>query len=855
MGTLVNRLNSFFENLPQGLRKGKYAILTIFVGLTIFFAMGTEKIIIDESLDAFFKNNDPAKMIYDDFKVRFGGDEDVYIVYKAKDGDIFSDKSLKALKGIHDDLTNYRLNVTDLESSPLDHITEIKSLINVKYMEASEDSLYSRNFIGDSLPETDAQRETLRQKATQHPDYPRMYLSEDSTYGGILIRTDFNAEIIGDDTGMGGFGDVDVFDSAWNEDDMSDIQEASESQVIAKTDIKKTEMGEYTPFLKELKKILDKPEYSRHLEFHPVGNPVIMDFFIQVVMSDMAKLMGLVLILIILMLYLLFRSFSAVLWPVLVIVLTLVWTMGLIGWSGIPTSSMLNIIVFLVLAIGVADSVHILSGYLLFRNQRFPHEEALKMVMKKSGFACFLTSFTTCVGLLSLFLVPVMPIANFGLFAAVGVLIAFIITIFLMPLMLDLWSPVSKKKQVQKVHLIQRLLRKAEHTGSENPRLVISLFFMAGVIFFMGLMTIKVDSNVVEIIKDGLPLRQTYNLVNEHMGGTGSLEIMFDFKQEDSFKNPEVLFKMERLQIFLEEDPDHNIIKTFSLVNVVKDSYKALNNDDQSFYIIPGDQALLAQTLFLFGNANPKDRRRLVSDDYSYGRLGVNSDNLGSLKALVLINKVNEYIDREFASLKQTYPNLEITLTGNMVLLSLMTDYISWAQIKSFSITLLVITIILLIVLGSYKAGLAAVLPNVFPVLTTFGIMGYMNIPLDMDTLLIAPVIIGLAVDDTIHFMTHFRQDVLRYGNIKKAAAHSIREAGQAICFTSIILSVGFLVFLFSFHKGLSYFGVFSAVAIMTAFIADIYLLPALCTLFRINFAKTSSPLKTRNFRNQQELI
>jgi hypothetical protein len=173
-----------------------------------------------------------------------------------------------------------------------------------------------------------------------------------------------------------------------------------------------------------------------------------------------------------------------------------------------------------------------------------------------------------------------------------------------------------------------------------------------------------------------------------------------------------------------------------------------------------------------------------------------------------------------------------------MTLVATMLDYISWAQIKSFGLTLVVISVILFMVFGNFKAGVIAIVTNVFPILTTFGIMGYLDIPLDMDTLLIAPVIIGLAVDDTIHFMTHYRLEVDKYGDIKRAAVGAIREAGQAICFTTLILSAGFSMFFMSFHNGLSHFGIFSAIAIITAFIADICLLPALCVFFVVDFSQ-----------------
>jgi hypothetical protein len=252
--------------------------------------------------------------------------------------------------------------------------------------------------------------------------------------------------------------------------------------------------------------------------------------------------------------------------------------------------------------------------------------------------------------------------------------------------------------------------------------------------------------------------------------------------------------------------------------------------------VIPDDPAVLSQTLFLFDNANPKDRRRLVTDDYSNGRIGINLKNAGSVEALAFKEKVQHYMDVNFRSIQAKYPGSEITLTGNMTLVATMLDYISWAQIKSFGLTLVVISVILFMVLGNFKAGVIAIVPNVFPILTTFGIMGYLDIPLDMDTLLIAPVIIGLAVDDTIHFMTHYKLEVDKYGDIKRAAVGAIREAGQAICFTTLILAAGFSMFFMSFHNGLSHFGIFSAVAIITAFIADICLLPALCVFFVVDF-------------------
>ena len=851
MGKVISGLNDFFEKMPGRLRKRRWLVLLVFLMITVFLGAGMSRVIMDNSLDSFFKEDDPVKKEYDRFKMVFGGDEYVYIVYKAADGDIFSDKSLKSLKSFYDAIAHYRLELAHDDTSPLDHIAEIKSLINIKYLEATGDTLFSRSFIGDNLPKNDKEREILRNKAKNHPDYPQLFLSKDSGYGGILLRTDFNSELVTKDqvqveesSGLSGFDDD---EDTFEEGDFSSVGTADVT-----LEFKKTEMTEYPFLIAELRKIIAENEKNGALEFYMAGTPVLMDFFADAVMKDMGRILGIVLLLITVMLFLLFRSFSAVVWPVVIIVLTIIWVTGFIGWSGIHMSIMFQIIIFLVLAVGVADSVHIMSGYLFFRQKTsvhtksghlfyrqksHDHESALNAVMGKSGLACFLTSTTTAVGLMSLVFVPIRPIAVFGIFSAIGVLTAFVLTVFLMPLMLDLWNSVPKKDS-GKNHLVQRLLRKTENTGVENPGKVILVFTILGVILVGGLVQLRIDSNDVDVLKNGYPLRTSYNVINEFMGGTGNMEISIDLKKEDAMKDPEVLNTIESLQRYMETMDRSKVTKTTSLVNVVKDSYKALNNSEEIFYKIPAKPDVLSQTIFLFDNANSVDRRRLVTDDYSKGRIGINLKNMGSIDALAFKETVQTFVDQNFTELNKKYPGFTVTLTGSNALLAIMLDYISWSQIKSFGLSLIVISVILFIVFSNFKAGAIAVVPNLFPILTTFGIMGFWGIPLDMDTLLIAPVIIGLAVDDTIHFLTHYRHEVDKYNDTKKAAISSIREAGQAIAFTSIILSVGFSMFVLSFHNGLSHFGILSAIAIMTAFIADIYLLPALCVFFNIDFKK-----------------
>lgn len=873
--TLLNRLNLWFEKLPDRARRRRKLVWSIFIALTLLIVSGGAFVKIDMTLDSFFQDDDPTKLEMNRFRSLFGSDEVAYVIYKARDGDVFSEKSLRLVREIQEELLHYRLYLSAGEMSPLDHITDVKTILNVSFMEAGEDSLISRNFIGDIIPQTNEEREKIRKAALEHPDYPLLYISENTEYGAIIIRTDFGTKIKGepysapyrDDfaestqehtNNTENFG----FEEFESEEEAFDV--GSENVAVIELgqtgglpEFETPGMPDYAEFMRVLNAKLGQAKFSEHLEFHPVGNPPLMAFFNDVIVEEIGLVSALSIVLIAVVLWILFRSFSAVVWPLVIIIVTLLWVVGLIGWTVETMSMMLNIIIFLVLAIGVADTVHILSGYLFFRNHGESHEEALRSVFRKTALACMLTSITTMIGMFSLLLVPIKPIQSFGLFSGIGVFIAFLLTVFVLPLMLDLWSPYAKNPKAsltkkkhrldddgQRMHFVQSILRKVEPLSYRFPLAVTLSFVLAAVILAYGITKVKIDTNMVNIIKEGQPMRTTYNLVDRFMGGSGSAEILVNSGKIDGLKDPRILNAMDDLQIFVKNEFPHLVTKSTSLVNISKDSFKALNEGQDSMYVIPDDPGILANTLFMFNNANPKERRRMVTDDYSLGRISVNLRNSGSQEYNDMIFRIHNFADRRFAELKSDYPKLKVRVTGTLAMLSQMTDYISWSQVRSFGLALIVISLLLLLVFSSYRAGMVALLPNIFPVLTIFGIMGYLEISLDTDTLLVAPITIGIAVDDTIHFLTNYRAEVSKHGNIKEGIIKTFRETGQAITFTSIILSIGFLIFLMSSHQGLSNFGIMSAIAFFTALLADLFLLPSMCLLFNVRFKSETANLK-----------
>ena len=209
---------------------------------------------------------------------------------------------------------------------------------------------------------------------------------------------------------------------------------------------------------------------------------------------------------------------------------------------------------------------------------------------------------------------------------------------------------------------------------------------------------------------------------------------------------------------------------------------------------------------------------------------------MGSFEYKELFNDVEIQIQKIFANSKSEFPKLEVNLTGSIATLMVVTDDIAKSQFDGFSLALGLISLIMIVTLGSVRAGVMGMIPNAIPAFLAFGLMGLFVIPLDTDTLLIAPVILGIAVDDTIHFMTHYRIELIKTKDIGLALKSAIREVGQAVMFTTMIIGLGFAVLSFSEYLGLAKVGFFGSLAIFFALLCDLLLIPAMIILFKPTF-------------------
>lgn len=900
MGSLLLRTSSFFALMPGFVLKARRSVLVLTLAFTAFFLFGILSFTkLDMTTDSFLDKEDPAIKALNEYRRQFGSDDSMFLVYEARDGDVFSRESLLAVQGLTQDLENWRAldrsaysaeqDGSAIDFEELNHLRRVQSIANLRLQSSDGDTLRSDRLVPATLPTSDAELAAIKERALAEEDYLLGFYSADARYGALLVQTDFGTKAKDDFVPAVNAEDVsldDSFDGFAFEDSASGFTlDYNEQAEVDEVEFESVDMMGYTNFYLAARSVFS--QYDEQLSFYAVGNPPMMEFMMSV-LAQLQFLGAAVVAIFFLLLWILFRSFSAVVWPLITIAMSMVWTWGITVWLGIQISQMIGLTCLLVFAVGIADCVHVMSAYFSFRKSGLEHEAALEESYGKTGLALMVTTITTVAGMLALATSDIIPIQVFSYMSALGVIMAFVFTIFLLPLLLDLWHPgavdgppsladrlgrawtklpATPKALICFGYLLavyaalglaigtyialaslftyavanwqRQILTRVPYLTQRHPTLILAIF--AGLFFACayGTSQIRIDSNMTELTREGNPMRVAYDVVDDNMAGAQSMIIMVDANRPEGLLEPAVMQAMETLQSRIESRYSDQVTRSYSLANIVKDTNEIMHDGDTAFYAIPDSQQMISQLLYLFNSANPEDRRNLVSDDYSRANITLNIYNAGSYEYQQFFEQISLDIDEVFAEARLSNPELEVYLTGTMALVMRMADEVAQSQFSSFTLAIGVISLIMVITLGSLQAGVIAMIPNVIPALLGFGLMGLLGVPLDTDTLLIAPLIIGIAVDDTIHFMTHYRVELLKTGSIERALRSAIEEVGQAVMFTTMVLGLGFALLSFSDYLGMAKMGFFGSISIFVALLCDLFLIPAMIILFKPRFGLT----------------
>lgn len=572
-------------------------------------------------------------------------------------------------------------------------------------------------------------------------------------------------------------------------------------------------MGKVLAYLEALPSRHGGPE-----SFYISGDAAFLVYVNRYMRKDLAFLLPVVVLVVVAVLFVGFRSVRGVLLPLAVVLVAVVWTMGFVALVGAKLTMISTFLPVLLVAVGSAYGIHVVNDHAeLARHGGDPKELAVQiadeMLTPVAGAAL-----TTAAGFLTLLTAFLVPTREFGLFAAVGTLVAFALSLTLIPAVLAL-LPVPRRREPKARPVFDAIVGRAAALVARRPGVTLALAVAVFGGFLGGVPFLKVESDMTKYFRPDSPVVRGMRFVEDRFGGSQELSVVVNTGSVDGLKDPEVLRFLDRLQRYLEDRPD--VGATSSLADLVKETYFTLRGDDPAFYTIPGTAQAVAQLLLLYEGGGGEVTRGIAAQRFSWGRITARVRSVGLSGYAALTRDVEAFIAGE-----KPPQVVEAYVTGSPSVYVQLSRKLIQSQIVSLGASLGAVALIVILVLASVGTGLLALIPLVVTVAGNFGVMGYVGVHLDMATVMIASLTVGIGVDYAVHFLARYRRQ--RQGaDYGEALAQTVRTSGRGILVNAVTLTAGFLVMLLSSFGALQTFGWLIALTMVTSLIGAMFVLPA----------------------------
>lgn len=551
-----------------------------------------------------------------------------------------------------------------------------------------------------------------------------------------------------------------------------------------------------------------------------LGEPIMSYQFQKKCFQDLALIIPVLLSLIVLYLIYSFRSLTGLFLPLSVIFSSIVFTMGFAGLVGAKINSLTFILPTILMAISVADSIHVLAYFFDRYSNGFSRNESIKLALEKNLVPVILTSVSTAIGFMSLMTSNVLPVRDLGFLAAFGTVSAMIYTYLLIPSLTVLLMSENSEKKLKSQKSLPRESVRSYLLFILKYRLFIIITFVSVVILSVFVASKnEVNSSPFSYFKKSDPVSKTNDIILSRYGGVSGPEIIIDSGEFDGVKGPDFLRKVDEFQDWLKSREGVN--NAFSIVDILKEMNKALHEGKEDEYRIHERQDVIAQELFLYTLALPLglDLNNQVDLEQRRLRLSLYWSHQDAKSSISEIEKIEKRADEL---------GLSITVTGKGVLYQVMNKYVVSTFLTSFSMALLLITGILVFLMGSLKIGLLSLIPNFVPILWGAALLAILGVPIDIGSAIVASVTLGIVVDDSIHFFTHYRRCLRTGMNSFEALVEVIATTGLALIMTTFILVTCFLSFLLGGLLLNIHFGLLCSLVVLSALFCDLFVVPAL---------------------------
>jgi predicted RND superfamily exporter protein len=573
---------------------------------------------------------------------------------------------------------------------------------------------------------------------------------------------------------------------------------------------------------------------ARHLPAgavaHYNGSLEISETYNRVTLRNQILFTPPILLIIIAAVYVMFRSARLTVLTLFAVLVSTLWTVGLYMWAGYGFNVLTSMLPPLVLVLAIADDVHIIQHYTQCRREGASHEAAWKHTVRHLITPLLAASGTTALGLLSLATSPVDAVRTFGLGAALGVMVDFVVSIVLMPTLLGL--VVVPAQPPPQARWLLGPMRAIARLATTYPGRVLTAASVLVAVAGLGLTFLRVDTNHISFFKPGHPLHDSAEVMDRELSGIYSFQVMLEGAPE-SLRSPAALQRIDTLQQRLEQLG--HVRKVVGLPDYVARVHEQLAPAaGRAAGRLPDDADLVSQELFVFGLS--EDGRRelesVVSSDYTRTQVMVKLASMSSDEAFAEVEEA-EHMARELFAGTGITP----TVTGAGRLFATLDHYLVRSQVSSFATAFLSVFGVIVLVFRSFKFGVLAIIPNVVPVLVVLGAMGWLDISMNVATVMVASIALGVVDDDTIHFISRYRREARAGRSTDQAIAIATEEEGRASLTTAIINTLAFSVLLLSDYRPSGWFGGLLALTMAVAFLAEVFLLPAIITLLPRWFA------------------
>lgn len=569
---------------------------------------------------------------------------------------------------------------------------------------------------------------------------------------------------------------------------------------------------------------VDEYAATNKLHIHSSGMPYIRTMITHLVKTELGQFLGYVVLVTIIVLMIFFRSFSPVLVSMLIVILGVTWSFGIITFFGFEITILTGIIPPLIIVIGIPNSIYLInryhSEYALHQNKVL----AISRVVRKIGQATLMTNVTTAVGFLAFAFTQSSILVEFGIVAFVNIMILFVLSIFMIPAILSVLPP-PKKSQMR--HLDRKGLNKIVdgliHVISFHRTKVYWASIALVTISLYGLSLMTTTGNLTDDLPQDDPVIQDLHYVEDNFRGVMPFEIGIDALKPGMVSKTSTLKRIDKLNTLFADYPEFG--KPMSIVEGIKFTKQAYyGGNPKKYQLVKGNEKLFIKKYLDNTQGNSNMLSPYVDSTGQFARVSVPMKDVGSIEMDSLMSNLAPKIAEIFPEEK-----FKIQLTGPGVVYLKGTKYLVKNLLQSLALAILIIAGLMAILFKSYRMIMMSILVNLIPLVVTGAMMGFFGIPLKPSTILVFSIAFGISIDDTIHFLAKYRQELENCEwDLKPAVIDSIKETGVSMMYTSIILFFGFGVFASSQFGGTQALGILTSLTLIVAMIVNLVLLPSL---------------------------